>query len=417
MAPRTKRGKVRGNGDGALYFSESRNRWIGVATISDPAAKDGRRRIKVTGPDRATTKDKLDETLRKLKEGVPVGSVKETVADTLRQWLDRGLDRKKIKSQSTIDNLTWVVENHLIPAIGGYRLRDLDCQHVEDMLATMAADGMSTSSLTRIHSTLTRALKWAQRRGKVYRNVSDLVQTPAGTQRPSIAFTVSQVRAILTAARGDRLEALWVLGFILGLRPGELTGLTWDHIDFTTGVIWIHESLKHRKGKPTQGGTKTRRSRRKIKALKIALRALEAHHERQAQEKADAGDHWTDTGHVFTTEIGTPIDPANLRRAFRALITAAGIPAKQPTEECPKPGQWHPHEMRHSAGSYMDHMGVPHEQIAEILGHAGTRTTEDVYIHQQEIIDMNTAVFDAYGNQFGNQHPREETLNDGSEAA
>lgn len=68
-----------------LYFSEARNRWIGVATISDPAAKGGRRRIKVTGPDRATTKDKLDETLRKLKEGVPVGSVKETVADALLQ--------------------------------------------------------------------------------------------------------------------------------------------------------------------------------------------------------------------------------------------------------------------------------------------------------------------------------------------
>jgi hypothetical protein len=78
MAPRTKRGKVRGHGDGALYFSEACGRWIGVATISDPTAKDGRQRIKVTGPDRATTKDKLDETLRKIKEGVLVGSAKET---------------------------------------------------------------------------------------------------------------------------------------------------------------------------------------------------------------------------------------------------------------------------------------------------------------------------------------------------
>jgi integrase len=41
--------------------------------------------------------------------------------------------------------------------------------------------------------------------------------------------------------------------------------------------------------------------------------------------------------------------------------------------------------MRHSAGSYMDHMGVPHEQIAEILGHAGTRTTEEVYINSWEL--------------------------------
>lgn len=124
MAARANRGKVRGNGDGALYLSQARNRWIGVATISDPAAKDGRRRIKVTGPDHATAKDKLDQTLRKLKEGVPVGPATETTADVLRQWLERGLDRKKIKSQNTIDNITWAVEKQLIPAIGSYRIRD-----------------------------------------------------------------------------------------------------------------------------------------------------------------------------------------------------------------------------------------------------------------------------------------------------
>jgi integrase len=405
MAARTMRGKVRGNGDGALYFSEARNRWIGVATINDPAAKDGRRRIKVTGKDRASAKDKLDETLRKLKEGVPVGAASETLADTLRYWLDRGLDRKKIKSLSTVDNLTWAIEKHIIPAIGNYRLRDLDCEHVEDMLADMADAGLSTSTLIRVHTTLTRALKWAQARHKVYRNVSDLVETPVGTERPSLALTVDQVQSVLTTAQGDRLEALWILGLVLGLRPGELAGLMWDHIDLDAGVIWICESLKHRKGELSQGGTKTRRSRRKLKALAIAVNALKAHQERQATERADAGEWWTQTGYVFTTPTGEPIPPATLRRAFRALIAAVGIPPKQPTEQCPRPGQWHPHEMRHSAGSYMDHMGVPHELIAEILGHTGTRTTEEVYIHGQEVIDMTSGSFQTYGNQFGNQQP------------
>jgi integrase len=403
LAPRSKRGKLRGNGEGALYFSEALGRWVGVATITDPSAKDGRRRIKVTGPDKATAKDKLDDALRKIKEGVPAGSARETVADVLRAWLARGLDRKKIKSETTIDGLTWAVEKQLIPAIGAHRARGLDCEHVEDMLWAMAAKGMSTSSLTRVHTTLTRALKWAQRRGKVYRNVSELVETPLGSDRPSKALEVSQVSTVLQTAKGDRLEALWVLGFVLGMRPGELTGLRWKHIDFDTGVITIWESLKHRKGKLWQGDTKTNGSRRKIKALAIALTALKLHQARQETERRAAVDAWTDTGYVFTTENGTPLDPATLRRAFRALLKTAGIPGKQPTPECPNPGQWHPHEMRHSAGSYMDAMGVPHERIAAILGHEGTRTTEGVYIHGQEVIDMTTAGFETYGNQFGNQ--------------
>jgi integrase len=403
MAPRTRRGKLRGNGDGALYFSETLDRWVGVATVPDPTAREGRRRIKVTGKEKAEAKTKLDEALTKIKEGIPAGVARETVADTLRSWLERGLDRRKIRSETTVDGLTWAVEKRLIPAIGAYRLRELDCEHVEDMLSELAAEGMSTSSLIRIHTTLTRALKWAQRRGKVYRNVSDLVETPVGTERPSQALTVAQVQLVLDTAKGDRLEALWILGFVLGMRPGELTGLRWEHIDFETGVITVGESLKHRKGTLWQGDTKTRQSRRKLLALAIALTALRAHRKRQAAERLAAGSMWTDTGYVFTIGIGTPIDPANLRRAFRALIKAAYIPDKQPTEACPKPGSCHPHEMRHSAGSYMDAMGVPPKRVASILGHEGTRTTERVYIHGQEVIDMTGNEFETYGNQFGNQ--------------
>ncbi len=403
MAPRTRRGKVRGNGDGALYYSEALDRWVGVATVPDPAAKDGRRRVKVTAKEKAQAKEKLDEALRKIKEGAPIGSALETVADLLRYWLERGLDRKKIKSENTIDGLTWAVEKQLIPVLGAVRLRHLECEHVESMLADMAARGMSTSSLTRVHTTLTRALRWAQRRGKVHRNVSDLVETPVGTERPSQALTIIQVKAVLDAANGDRLEALWVLGLVLGMRPGELTGLRWEHIDFDTDVISVWKSLKHRRGKLWEGDTKTKQSRRRFKALPVAIFALKQHRARQAAEKLKAGTAWTDTDLVFTTEIGTPIDPANLRRAFRALIKQAGIPEKEPTPECPKPGQWHPNEMRHSAGSYMDAMGVPPKRVASILGHEGTRTTETVYIHGQEIIDMTNGEFTAYGNQFGNQ--------------
>ncbi len=209
MAPRTRRGKIRGNGDGALYYSEARDRWIGVATVPDPAAKDRRKRVKVTGKDKAAAKAKLDEILNKIKEGTPAGSATETVADVLRQWLAHGLDRRKIKSENTVDGLAWAVGKQLIPAIGGYRLRNLECEHVEAMLAAMTARGMSSSSLTRVHTTLTRALKWAQRRRKVSRNVSELVETPVGTQRPSKALTVRQVQTVLNTVRDDRLEALW----------------------------------------------------------------------------------------------------------------------------------------------------------------------------------------------------------------
>ncbi len=67
----------------------------------------------------------------------------------------------------------------------------------------------------------------------MYRNVSDLVETPVGTQRPSLALTVAQVQTVLDTGRDDRLQALWTLGLILGMRPGELAGQRWEDIDST----------------------------------------------------------------------------------------------------------------------------------------------------------------------------------------
>jgi Phage integrase family len=148
------------------------------------------------------------------------------------------------------------------------------------------------------------------------------------------------------------------------MRLGELTGLRWQDVDLDTGVISVRQSLKHRNGELWEGDTKTKQSRRRFKIFPVAVTALKLHQARQAAERLKAGNAWTETGLVFTTKIGCPINPANLRRAFRALVKAAGVPDKQPTENCPKPGQWHPHEMRHSAGSYMDAMGVPPKRVA-----------------------------------------------------
>jgi integrase len=51
-----------------------------------------------------------------------------------------------------------------------------------------------------------------------------------------------------------RLEALLVLSITLGLRPGKLRKLTWDHIDLNGGVVhcWRGNALNWRFGKMTR---------------------------------------------------------------------------------------------------------------------------------------------------------------------
>ena len=82
-----------------------------------------------------------------------------------------------------------------------------------------------------------------------------------------------------------------------------------------------------------------------------------------------AGDTWRDSGHVFTTPIGTPLDPANLRKAFKRLLVAAELPAVRF------------HDLRHSAASLLLAEGVPMRMIIETLGHSQISITSDLYSH------------------------------------
>jgi integrase len=121
------------------------------------------------------------------------------------------------------------------------------------------------------------------------------------------------------------------------------------------------------------GDTKTRKSRR---TLALPARCVEALRKQRVQQAADqlaADTRWHDTGLVFTTDVGTAMDAANVRRDFRrALALVPGI----------DPDEWTPRELRHSFALLLYDAGRPVEEIARLVGHSGTSVTELVYRHQ-----------------------------------
>jgi integrase len=97
-----------------------------------------------------------------------------------------------------------------------------------------------------------------------------------------------------------RLEALFVISITLGLRPGELRTLTWDHVDLGRGVVHVWRSA----GK--SGDTKTPTSKRSLELPNRAIAALTAHQARQANERRAAGGAWHDNDLVFCHQNGGP---------------------------------------------------------------------------------------------------------------
>lgn len=359
--------KKRGQGEGGLYFSESRQRWVGVLDLGRGA--DGtRRRTRMYGKTRVEVRRKLEEAQKAAAAGLSADDQRTTVAEFCAYWLRHGIPAAA-QSPNSIANIEWAVNSHIVPRIGHRRLREPTADDVDKLMREMANAGYSKHTMVRVHGELGRILRFAERRGTVMRNVATLVDVPAGPKKQGRSLTVAEAKALVDAAAGDGLEALYATGLLMGLRPGELLGLPWVAVDLPKGRLRVSQSLKREHNKLVVGEPKTLRSRRTLDMPELAGAELARHREQQEKDRAAAADDWVETGLVFTTTVGTPIDPSNLRREFAKLTRKAGI------------GHWHPHELRHSAASLLSAADVPIEQISDVLGHEGPRTTAAVYRH------------------------------------
>jgi integrase len=359
--------KKRGQGEGSVYYSGSRQRWIAVLDLG--RGPDGvRRRVRMSGKTRAEVRRKLEEEQKAAAAGLTFDDQRTTVAEFCAYWLQHGIPAAA-KSPNSISSIEWAVNRHIVPRIGHRRLRELTADDIDKLMRDMATAGYSKYTMVRVHGEIARILRFAERRGKVMRNVATLVDVPAGPKKQGRSLTVAQAKALLDAADGDRLEALYVTGLLMGLRPGELLGLPWTNVDLDEGRLRVSQSLKREHNKLLVGEPKTLRSRRTLDMPDLVIDSLKRHRDRQDEERVEAGATWTETDLVFTTMVGTPIDPSNLRREFDKLTRKAGL------------GHWHPHELRHSAASLLSAAGVPIEQISDVLGHEGPRTTAAVYRH------------------------------------
>jgi integrase len=356
----------RGAGEGSIFKDPSSGRWRALVDVGADAS--GRRqRRKVSGRTRAEVLLKLREIQRDAEDGLAASGRHVTVAVLAEEWLRH---RSGELAASTLEVRTWAVRQHLVPALGARRVRQLSAEDVSLCLQDMALAGYSRASLDKIRGVLVQVLRHAERQGLVARNVAAIVPTPAGPRSEGRSLTVDQARALLQAAAGHPLEAAFIVALTCGLRPGELLGLQWQDVDLDQGLLRVSRAVRRVGGAVQLGPTKTAGSRRQLRLPASGVEALRQHRARQFDQADVMGEHWQDLGLVFSTSRGTLLDPANLRRALRTVTELAGL------------GRWHPHELRHSAASLLSAAGVPLEQVADVLGHTSTRVTSATYRHR-----------------------------------
>lgn len=216
---------------------------------------------------------------------------------------------------------------------------------------------------------------------KVQFNPACNVRLPEAGHKPADAdfLDLAEVEAVLAHATGP-LRVLLMTGFFLGLRPGEIRALKWDHVVLDKVLLYVLEYARSE----GDGDTKTGSSRR---ALGIAARLVAAlrrlHADELAAGRGKPGDY------VFTdTDGGQWTGPALARAVARVAKAAIGRAIR-------------PYAMRHTFATLMDAAGVKHRRIADMMGHASLITFYAVYRHRLRPEDPGTAgiVDDVFGTE------------------
>jgi integrase len=359
--------------------------WRGEITLGYTG--DGKRtRRKVSAQTKAAVIDKLRDLHTQLDKGVTpkAGYVHYTVRQAAQDWLAHGLDGRSAKTITKNQN----VLEPILKVIGARKLRELTAADVRQALAKMATQ-YSSAAVTMGHLALKRAIRHAEANDLVARNVAALADTPKGQDgRPSKSLTLDQTAAVITTARtlpvlelrpglkdvrrpAELMHAYITLSLLTGIRTEEARALCWAHVELdgdSAASPPVPPHVAVWRSVRAHGETKTERSRRTLGLPAAAVQSLRAWSGSQAGERRAAGERWQDTGLVFTNHLGAALDAGNVRKMFKRICTEAGAG-----------DGWTPRELRTTFVSLLSHRGVSIEEIARLVGHASTRTTEVVY--------------------------------------
>ena len=414
----------RDRGDDGISWDRANKCYVGTISLGyDDAGKRLRRTVR--GKTKQEVKDKLDELHDEIKVGIwtpATYTVKQCVMDWLdsleldphtmatyrgqaEKWIYPKIGATKLKDfkATDADRLLRAVakvlskaslvkiKSILVRSIRRAQKYDLIVRNVAELVdLPQGQPGHPSRAMTEEQAT--RVLKAASGQATGFVKVVKVSQgkyaaTHASTETGELACgTWTRLGAPVTVIGTDlaattcrfcreqlgldddtdtarRLEALFVLSITLGLRPGELRKLGWDHVDLGNGVIHVWRSASR------TGDVKTPKSKRSLELPKRAIAALQAHRKRQAAERLAAGAAWHDDNLVFCHEDGRMYTSDGLNWRFGKMTKRAGI------------GHWHAHEGRHTAVSIMSSNGVPLQEISDTVGHKSTHVTETVYRH------------------------------------
>lgn len=321
---------------------------------------------------------------------------KETLlCDYLDMWLEEFI--KDNDSENTYIKYKNTVKKYINPALGTLRLCDIKAINLERFINKLKKTKvgnsnkcLSSTTVQKHFMVLNTALNKAVKLQMLVVNPCIYIDVPKRAKYKANVLTLDEFNLIYSnldeKVYVDHLmRVAMLLTLELGLRRGEMCGLTWDNVDMENKTLRVENALIRVDKKYKISGLKTEGSYRELPISDNLIKILKTHKTIQNKNKLHFGELYEknifdgiEYDLVFTNEIGKYVIPSRFLQRLKRLCGYNNIE---------KNIRWH--DLRHTNATVLLETGVSIKVVQERLGHSLMQTTSDIYAHETKKLNRD----------------------------
>lgn len=381
----------RGNGEGCIRQKQN-GYWEAIITIGyDSKGKQLSKYF--TAKTRAEVATRMNDYIVEVRKGTYIEPSKQTLAEWLDYWYENHVvDKVKVKTRCDYESS---IRCYIKPHLGGIKLTELKGMQVQKFYnyllekgSLRKKGGLSPKTVRNIHVALRMAMEQAVKDDFIAKNPLNAVTLPKQNKVPPKALTPEEQKNLEKQCSEHPWGMVILLTLYTGMRLGEVTGLTWDSIDFEKNLITINKQLgriqnfeddaEQKTSLCLRYETKTSSSNRIIAVSSVIMAKLKEYKETQDMHRVKFKAVYNDQNMVFCREDGNYIDPKTFNEFFHKMLTKAGIEIKGF------------HSLRHTFITRALELGIDPKITASIVGHSSIQMTLDTYSHVSKDLQHST---------------------------